>query len=52
MEEDRLHISFHCGVHGDTSIQSAHELSEKMEAALRKEISNLEAVMIHMEPLE
>jgi divalent metal cation (Fe/Co/Zn/Cd) transporter len=52
MEKDRLNISFHCMLHGDTSIQKAHELSERMEAALRAEISNLETVLIHMEPLD
>ena len=52
MDKDRLNISFHCMLHGDTSIQNAHELSERMEAALRGKISNLEAVFIHMEPME
>jgi divalent metal cation (Fe/Co/Zn/Cd) transporter len=52
LDKDRLNISFHCMLHGDTSIQNAHELSERMEAALRGEISNVETVLIHMEPLE
>jgi divalent metal cation (Fe/Co/Zn/Cd) transporter len=52
MEKGRLNISFHCMLQGDISIQSAHELSERMEAALRGEISNVETVLIHMEPLE
>jgi len=51
-EKDRLNISFHCMLHGDISIQDAHELSERMEAALCAQISNLDAVMIHMEPME
>jgi cation diffusion facilitator family transporter len=51
-EKDRLNISFHCMLHGDISIQDAHELSERMEAALCAQISNLDGVMIHMEPLE
>ncbi len=51
-EGDRLNISFHCLLHGDTSINNAHELSERMEAALRGEISNLDSVIIHMEPLD
>ena len=51
-EEDRLNISFHCMLHGDTSIQNAHELSERMEAALREKVSNLDSVLIHMEPLD
>ena len=52
MEKGCLNISFHCMLQGDISIQNAHELSERMEAALRGEISNVETVLIHMEPLE
>ena len=51
-EKDHLNISFHCTLFGDTSIQAAHELSEQMETALHEQISILDAVMIHMEPLE
>ena len=51
-EENRLDISFHCLVHGDTSMQESHELSERMETVLRGEISNLDNVLIHMEPLD
>jgi len=50
--EDRLNISFHCSLHGDTSLENAHELSERMEAVLRKEIPRLDNVLIHMEPLD
>ena len=52
MEKGRLNISFHCMLQGDTSIQTAHELSERMETILHENISNLEAVLIHMEPME
>jgi cation diffusion facilitator family transporter len=51
-EKDRLNISFHCMLQGETSIQEAHELSERMEAALCDMIPSLEAVLIHMEPRE
>ena len=49
-EGDRLNISFHCFLHGDTPIQDAHELSERMEFVLREKVSNLNTVLIHMEP--
>ena len=51
-EKERLTVSFHCMLHGDTSIEAAHALTERMEAALCDEIPNLEGVTIHMEPLE
>ena len=52
IEKDCLNISFHCMLHGDISIENAHELSERMEVALREEISNVDSVFIHMEPKE
>ncbi|MGD0879839.1 MAG: cation diffusion facilitator family transporter [Anaerolineales bacterium] len=52
MEKDRLNITFHCKLHGDISIEEAHELSERMESALCDKIPSLETVLIHMEPLE
>jgi divalent metal cation (Fe/Co/Zn/Cd) transporter len=51
-EKDRLNVSFHCTLHGDTSIQEAHALSERMEAALCDQIPSLETVLVHMEPEE
>ena len=39
-------------LYGETSIQEAHELSERMESALCDKIPSLETVLIHMEPLE
>lgn len=51
-EGDRLNISFHCLINGETSINDAHALSERMEAALRGEIPTLGTVLIHMEPLD
>ena len=51
-EKDRLNITFHCLLQGETSIQNAHELSEQMEAALRGEIPDLDTVLIHMEPMD
>ena len=52
MEKNCLQISFHCMLEGDTSIQKAHEYSEQMETILREEISNVDSVLIHMEPRE
>ena len=51
-EKDKLNISFHCMLYGETSIQEAHELSERMESALCDKIPSLETVLIHMEPFE
>ncbi len=51
-ERNHLNISFHCMLQGETSIQAAHELSERMEAALCDKIPSLEGVLIHMEPRE
>jgi divalent metal cation (Fe/Co/Zn/Cd) transporter len=51
-EKDRLNLSFHCSLRGETPINNAHELSERMEAVLREKIPNLENVLIHMEPLD
>ena len=52
MEKNCLNISFHCMLHGDISIEKAHELSERMETVLRAKISNVDSVFIHMEPRE
>jgi cation diffusion facilitator family transporter len=52
MENNRLKLSFHCSLHGQTPLQDAHALSERMEALLRERIPDLESVLIHMEPLE
>jgi cation diffusion facilitator family transporter len=51
-EKGKLNVSFHCMLYGETSIQEAHELSERMESALCDKIPSLETVLIHMEPLE
>jgi cation diffusion facilitator family transporter len=51
-EKNWLSLSFHCSLHGGTSLSQAHELSERMEAWLRGQIPNLENVTIHMEPLD
>jgi cation diffusion facilitator family transporter len=48
----KLNISFHCMLKGNTSVYDAHELTEKMENFLRSKISDLENVIIHIEPLE
>jgi cation diffusion facilitator family transporter len=51
-EGKRLNISFHCMLQGNTSVYDAHKLTEKMENLLRSKISDIENVIIHIEPLE
>jgi cation diffusion facilitator family transporter len=40
-ESGMLSISLHCQMAGSTSIRSAHELTERLEAALRESIPNV-----------
>jgi cation diffusion facilitator family transporter len=47
-----LDVSFHCGVASETSIVQAHDLTERMEKALRARVPNLGRVVIHLEPEE
>jgi len=51
-EKNSLNISFHCMIPGNTTVYDAHQLTEKMENSLRSKITNLENVIIHIEPLE
>ncbi|MDR3573628.1 MAG: cation diffusion facilitator family transporter [Anaerolineaceae bacterium] len=48
----KLDISFHCSVHGEITVGRAHEITEKMEIALREQLTNLGQVLIHIEPLD
>jgi cation diffusion facilitator family transporter len=50
--DDELVLSFHCLMDPATDIGSAHSISEQMERALRREVPELERVVIHMEPAE
>ena len=45
-----LNVSFHCTVAAETSIVQAHELTERMEKALRARVPNLGRIVIHIEP--
>jgi cation diffusion facilitator family transporter len=51
-EEGGLAASLHCSFSAEVSIQQAHDLSEQLEARLREEISELQRVVIHLEPGE
>jgi len=46
----RFGASFHCRMHPETPITSAHDLTIKLEASLRARLPQLVRVTIHMEP--
>jgi cation diffusion facilitator family transporter len=48
----RVDLSMHCVVPGDTSLPDAHLIAEKVEWQLRAELPQLEHVTIHVEPPE
>jgi cation diffusion facilitator family transporter len=48
----RVDLSMHCEVPGDTSLPEAHLIAEKVERQLRAELPQLEHVTIHVEPPE
>ena len=47
-----LHLSMHVKLRGDMSLSQANAVSEKLEAALRKELPEALRIDIHLEPLE
>ncbi|HSD85094.1 MAG TPA: cation diffusion facilitator family transporter [Anaerolineae bacterium] len=49
---DRIDLSMHCEVAGDTSLPEAHLIAERVERRLRAELPQLEHVTIHVEPPE
>ena len=49
--QDEVSLSLHCQMAADTPIEEAHELSQRMESALRTRIPHLGRVVIHTEPL-
>ncbi len=51
-ESGALSISLHCEMAGNASVQAAHDLAERLEAAVREAIPNVGQVVIHVEPLE
>jgi len=51
-ESGMVSISLHCQMAGTASVKAAHELSERLEAAVREAVPNVGQVVIHVEPLE
>lgn len=51
-EGEDLSVSFHCDVSPNLTISEAHHLTEQMERLLRKDLPELERVIIHVEPPE
>ncbi|NTU65502.1 MAG: hypothetical protein HGB05_19405 [Chloroflexi bacterium] len=49
---NRIDLSMHCEVPGDTSLPEAHLIAERVEQQLRAELPQLEHVTIHVEPPE
>ncbi len=49
---DRIDLSMHCEVPGDTSLPAAHLIAEQVERQLRAALPQLEHVTIHVEPPE
>jgi divalent metal cation (Fe/Co/Zn/Cd) transporter len=49
---NRIDLSMHCEVPGDTSLPEAHLIAERVERQLRAELPQLEHVTIHVEPPE
>ncbi len=47
---NELSVSFHCLYDADTPIIDAHDITEKLERALRAQVSSLGRVIIHLEP--
>jgi cation diffusion facilitator family transporter len=45
-----IFVNFHCTFSRDINIEKVHKLSSRIEDDLRKEFSNIEKVMIHVEP--
>lgn len=50
-EEAGLAASLHCSLRGGLSVEEAHNLSERLEAHLRRQMPALKRVLIHLEPV-
>jgi cation diffusion facilitator family transporter len=48
--DNELALSFHCLYDAETPIIDAHEITEKLEQALRTQLPDLGRVVIHLEP--
>jgi len=47
---DRFAVSLHCGFDRDVPVIEAHRLSSRIEEVLKKEIPEIEHVLVHTEP--
>jgi cation diffusion facilitator family transporter len=50
-EEDGFAASLHCSLTAELSVQEAHDLSERLEEHLRKQMPLFRRVVIHLEPV-
>ena len=50
--EGKMYLTLHAGVDPHLSLQEAHELAEKIEQTLTREIGNLENITVHIEPFD
>jgi cation diffusion facilitator family transporter len=50
-EEAGLAASLHCSLRGELSVEEAHDLSERLEAHLRRQMPEFRRVVIHLEPV-
>lgn len=48
----RFHVDLHAIVNSEISVKSGHDIAHKLKDYLRKEIPNLEHILIHIEPGE
>ncbi len=51
-EAGALSITLHCQLAGSLAITEAHDISEELEASIRRTIPNVGQVVVHLEPLE
>lgn len=50
-EAGTVSIALHCQLAGNLPITEAHDISEKLEASIRRAIPNVGQVVVHLEPL-
>lgn len=50
--EDDIYVDLHVQVHPHMHMSEAHRISHQIEQSLKKEISGIVDVVVHMEPLE
>ncbi len=49
-QDDRLSISLHCAFDPNLPVIEAHRLSSRIEEALKKDVAEIEQVLVHTEP--